>query len=74
MQLSAVATPLAQPQSRFALDFGPPPGFPARPNLRLVTGDERAEWWDRAVAAYPDYAAYQEATTREIPVFIASKV
>ena len=41
--------------------------------VRLVTGDERAEWWERAVAAYPDYAAYQEATTREIPVFIASK-
>ena len=40
MQLSAVATPLAQPQSRFQLDFGPPPGFPARPNLRLVTGDD----------------------------------
>jgi deazaflavin-dependent oxidoreductase (nitroreductase family) len=37
---------------------------------RLVTGDEKAAWWDRAVAAYPDYAAYQTKTTREIPVFV----
>src|ERR1700728_4090839 len=22
---------------------------------RLATGDEKAEWWKRAVAAYPDY-------------------
>src|ERR1700759_1115895 len=26
---------------------------------RLLTGDERAEWWDRAVEAFPNYAAYQ---------------
>ncbi|MGZ4759122.1 MAG: nitroreductase family deazaflavin-dependent oxidoreductase [Acidimicrobiales bacterium] len=38
---------------------------------RLVTGDERAEWWERAVAAYPPYAEYQERTSREIPVFVA---
>ena len=37
---------------------------------RLATGDEKAAWWDRAVAAYPDYAAYQTKTTREIPVFV----
>jgi deazaflavin-dependent oxidoreductase (nitroreductase family) len=37
---------------------------------RLVTGDEKATWWKRAVAAYPDYADYQEKTTREIPVFV----
>jgi F420H(2)-dependent quinone reductase len=37
---------------------------------RLVTGDEKATWWSRAVAAYPDYADYQEKTTREIPVFV----
>jgi deazaflavin-dependent oxidoreductase (nitroreductase family) len=37
---------------------------------RLVTGDEKATWWKRAVAAYPDYAEYQEKTTREIPVFV----
>ena len=37
---------------------------------RLVTGDEKATWWERAVAAYPDYADYQKRTTREIPVFV----
>jgi F420H(2)-dependent quinone reductase len=37
---------------------------------REVTGDEKAVWWDRAVAAYPDYADYQQNTTREIPVFV----
>jgi len=37
---------------------------------REVTGDEKATWWERAVAAYPDYAAYQAKTSREIPVFV----
>ena len=40
---------------------------------REVTGDEKALWWDRCVAAYPDYADYQEKTDREIPVFVLSK-
>ena len=39
---------------------------------REVTGAEKAVWWDRAVAAYPDYADYQARTTREIPVFVLS--
>ncbi|MDQ0939053.1 nitroreductase family deazaflavin-dependent oxidoreductase [Streptomyces sp. V1I1] len=37
---------------------------------REVTGDEKALWWERAVAAYPDYADYQKKTDREIPVFV----
>jgi deazaflavin-dependent oxidoreductase (nitroreductase family) len=37
---------------------------------REVTGDEKAAWWERAVAAYPDYADYQKKTDREIPVFV----
>ena len=37
---------------------------------REVTGAERAQWWERAVAAYPPYAEYQQKTTREIPVFV----
>ena len=41
---------------------------------REVSGDERAEWWKRAVAAYPPYAEYQEKTTREIPVFVQEPV
>jgi len=37
---------------------------------RQVTGAEKAEWWERAVAAYPDYADYQKKTDRQIPVFV----
>jgi deazaflavin-dependent oxidoreductase (nitroreductase family) len=37
---------------------------------RELTGDEKATWWERAVAAWPDYAAYQEKTDRQIPVFV----
>jgi F420H(2)-dependent quinone reductase len=37
---------------------------------REATGDERAQWWQRAVAAYPPYAEYQQKTTRQIPVFV----
>ncbi len=41
--------------------------------VREISGDERAEWWKRAVAAYPPYAEYQEKTDRVIPVFVASR-
>ncbi|MGO9333171.1 MAG: nitroreductase family deazaflavin-dependent oxidoreductase [Acidimicrobiales bacterium] len=41
--------------------------------VRQVSGDERATWWDRAVAAYPPYAEYQTKTVRQIPVFVASR-
>jgi len=37
---------------------------------RLVTGEERAQWWERAVAAFGNYADYQRKTEREIPVFV----
>jgi deazaflavin-dependent oxidoreductase (nitroreductase family) len=37
---------------------------------REVTGEEKAQWWDRAVEAFPDYADYQKKTDREIPVFV----
>jgi F420H(2)-dependent quinone reductase len=47
---------------------GPEP-FPVQ--VREITGDERAAWWERAVAAYPPYAQYQQKTDREIPVFVA---
>lgn len=40
--------------------------------VREVTGAERQEWWDRSVAAFPDYADYQTRTDRQIPVLIAS--
>ncbi|MHA6621798.1 nitroreductase family deazaflavin-dependent oxidoreductase [Pseudonocardia sp. DLS-67] len=41
---------------------------------REVTGEEKAVWWERAVAAYPDYADYQKKTTRQIPVFVLEPV
>ena len=41
--------------------------------VEQVHGDEKALWWDRAVSAYPSYAAYQTKTTREIPVFVARR-
>lgn len=41
--------------------------------VREVDGDERARWWDRAVAVYPSYADYQERTERRIPVFVARR-
>ncbi|HZG97325.1 MAG TPA: nitroreductase family deazaflavin-dependent oxidoreductase [Nocardioidaceae bacterium] len=37
---------------------------------REVTGAEKTEWWDRAVAAFPDYADYQVSTDRQIPVIV----
>ncbi|CAN5293487.1 nitroreductase family deazaflavin-dependent oxidoreductase [soil metagenome] len=40
---------------------------------REVTGDEKAQWWERAVATWPDYAKYQEKTDREIPVFVLER-
>ena len=48
---------------------GPEP-FEAR--VRQVAGEERAAWWERAVAVFPPYAQYQEKTDREIPIFVAS--
>ncbi len=59
---------LAAPES-VAIQDGPAP-FDV--TVREVQGDERAEWWDRAVAAYPPYAEYQEKTTRVIPVLVAT--
>jgi deazaflavin-dependent oxidoreductase (nitroreductase family) len=52
-----------------ALQDGP---APFRVTVREVRGDERVTWWERAVAAYPPYAEYQEKTTREIPVLIGT--
>jgi deazaflavin-dependent oxidoreductase (nitroreductase family) len=47
---------------------GPEP-FDVR--VRELEGAEREKWWERAVAAYPPYAEYQERTERVIPVFLA---
>jgi deazaflavin-dependent oxidoreductase (nitroreductase family) len=40
--------------------------------VREVDGDERAAWWERAVAVFPTYAEYAAATERTIPVLVAT--
>jgi deazaflavin-dependent oxidoreductase (nitroreductase family) len=47
---------------------------PFRVEVREISGDEKKDWWQRAVQAYPPYAEYQQNTTRQIPVFVASPV
>jgi deazaflavin-dependent oxidoreductase (nitroreductase family) len=41
--------------------------------VRELSGEERATWWQRAVAAFPPYADYQVKTDRLIPVFLATR-
>jgi len=41
---------------------------------RELQGAERDTWWDRAVAAYPDYAEYQKKTDRTIPSFVLTPI
>ena len=60
---------IAEPESVMIQD-GPEP---FEVTVREVEGDERAVWWDRAVAAYPPYAQYQLNTERVIPVFVATR-
>lgn len=40
--------------------------------VRELSSNERDQWWQRAVDAYPDYADYQAKTDRQIPVFLAT--
>lgn len=37
---------------------------------RELSGEERAIWWERGVAAFPSYADYQDKTDRLIPIFV----
>jgi deazaflavin-dependent oxidoreductase (nitroreductase family) len=41
--------------------------------VRQASGEEKAIWWERAVAAFPPYAEYQATTVRQIPVFVATR-
>jgi F420H(2)-dependent quinone reductase len=41
--------------------------------VRVAEGEERAAWWERAVAAWPDYADYQTKTDRQIPIFLVER-
>ena len=60
---------VADPEAITLQDGAEPRDFVAR---ELEEGPERDAWWERAVAAYPPYAEYQERTDRLIPVFVAS--
>jgi F420H(2)-dependent quinone reductase len=60
---------LADPEN-VQIQDGPEPNDYA---VREVAGDERQLWWDRAVAAFPPYAEYQQKTERQIPVFVATR-
>ena len=42
-------------------------------DVHELDGAERATWWERAVAAFPPYADYQERTERVIPVFLVRR-
>jgi len=59
---------LADPEN-VAVQDGPEP-FDVR--VREIHGDEKAAWWERAVAVFPSYADYQAKTDREIPVLVAA--
>lgn len=41
--------------------------------VREAKGDERAAWWEHAVATFPTYGEYQKKTDRLIPVLIATR-
>jgi deazaflavin-dependent oxidoreductase (nitroreductase family) len=41
--------------------------------VRVLEGEERADWWQHAVATWPTYASYQEKTDREIPLFVLER-
>ena len=43
-------------------------------DAREVFGAEKALWWERAVAAFPNYAEYQAKTDRAIPLFVLTPV
>jgi len=59
-----VAEPLIEIQDGLA---------PADFATRIIDGDERAAWWERAVDVFPTYTDYAAKTDRAIPVFLATR-
>lgn len=39
-------------------------------SVEEVAGDEKATWWERAMAVWPHYDEYQASTDRPIPLFV----
>jgi deazaflavin-dependent oxidoreductase (nitroreductase family) len=48
-------------------------GLGTQVRAEIVEGTERHELWSRFVAANPDYAAYERATSRSIPVVLLAR-
>lgn len=44
-----------------------------RARARTVTPEEHARLWPRMVAIWPDYAHYQERTSRQIPLVVLER-
>jgi hypothetical protein len=42
--------------------------------VRVATGEERTDLWNRLTAAHANYATYQAKTDREIPVVVLDPV
>src|SRR6478752_983440 len=43
-------------------------------SVRVLSGEERTDWWDYAVSTWSTYGEYQKKTEREIPVFLLEPV
>ncbi|WP_111765187.1 nitroreductase family deazaflavin-dependent oxidoreductase [Nakamurella deserti] len=43
-------------------------------HAHVAEGDERAAWWERAIAVWPAYADYQTKTDRQIPVVVLDPI
>jgi deazaflavin-dependent oxidoreductase (nitroreductase family) len=61
------------------LDADPQVSLQDGPDLKdyrahTATPEEKAEWWPKATAVWPDYDNYQASTSREIPVVILDPV
>ena len=41
--------------------------------VRELSGEEREDWWQHAVATWSTYASYQEKTDRLIPLFLLER-
>ena len=41
---------------------------------RILSGDERADWWAHAVNTWSTYGEYQKKTDREIPLFLLEPI
>ena len=57
--------------NEIAIQDGPEPFMTT---CQLVSGDERAQWYERGVAVFPNYAEYAVKASeadREIPVFVS---